>query len=148
MGYTHYWENEARAIPAAALVILKELLGEAHRAGIVQREFDDPRPPEVTATRIRFNGAGELGHETFCFDVTDGDRTERGRPFAFCKTNRKPYDAVVMRVLIVLKAFLKDAVRVTSDGGLHEDWRDARAEMGTRYGLVTYVSEELVESDG
>jgi hypothetical protein len=147
VGYTHYWENGASVIPDAALVIMRELLDRAFAAGIVQQEFDDPRPPEVTAARIRFNGVGDLGHETFCFDVADAYRTDSGRPFAFCKTNQKPYDAVVMRVLIVLKVFLKEAIRVTSDGGFAEEWQDARDELAARYGLVTYVAEELVVAE-
>ena len=49
--------------------ILQELLGAAHAAGVVQYEVDDPRPPVVTETQVRFNGVGELGHETFVFDT-------------------------------------------------------------------------------
>ena len=73
----------------------------------------------------------------------DDYRTGDGKPFAFCKTAQKPYDDVVMKVLIVLKYFLRDRLRVTSDGSLSGEWETARTEMANRYGLSTFVAEEL-----
>ena len=143
MGYTHYWRTSAKAIPDAAVVMLRELLAEAHAAGIVQLEDTTPKPPLVTATVIRFNGVGALGHETFFFDVEDAYRAADGTPFAFCKTNQKPYDAVVMKVLIVLRHFLGEQITVTSDGSFDDEWGDVRAEMEERYGITTIVEAKL-----
>lgn len=143
MGYTHYWENVAKVIPDEALVIIREIVEEAHADGVIQLEHDRTGVPIVSERLIRFNGVGELGHETFRFDVDDDYRTERGSHFAFCKTNQKPYDTVVMKVLIVLKWALKDYVSIRSDGSFHEEWQAVRDEMSARYGIHTYVHEEL-----
>lgn len=134
MGYTHYWENVATVIPTDALVIIREIVEEAYADGIIQVEHNRTGLPIVTNKLIRFNGVGELGHETFRFDVDDHYRTERGSHFAFCKTNQKSYDAVVMKVLIVLKWALKDAVTIRSDGSFHEEWQSVRDELSARYG--------------
>jgi hypothetical protein len=143
MGYTHYWENNAREIPEEALVIIREIVDQAYAGGIIQLEHNRKGLPVVTERLIRFNGVGELGHETFRFDLDDAYRSERGTPFAFCKTNQKPYDVVVMKVLIVLKWALDHLVTIRSDGRFGEEWADVRAEMRERYGIHTYVEEEL-----
>jgi hypothetical protein len=143
MGYTHYWESYAMTIPDEAVTVIKALLAKAYADGVVQLEYDDPRPPVVTAEEIRFNGVGENGHETFHFNVHDELRSWDGTPFDFCKTARKPYDALVMRVLIVLKYHLQDRLQVRSDGGFTEEWQQARDAMRDEYGITTYVSEEL-----
>ncbi|MDQ2784741.1 MAG: hypothetical protein M3Y58_07040 [Chloroflexota bacterium] len=143
MGYTHYWENSAMTIPDAALIVIREIVGAAYHAGLIQYEHDAAKPPLVSRTLIRFNGVREYGHETFFFDVNDDYRADDGRPFAFCKTACKPYDAVVMKVLIVLKSFLKDELKVTSDGSFAEEWAAVREEMADRYGIRTYINEEL-----
>jgi hypothetical protein len=144
MGYTHYWESYAKRIPAEAVIIIRQILDKAYAAGVIQYEHDDPKPPVVTVTEVRFNGVGEGGHETFYFDVNDDYRASNGRPFAFCKTARKPYDDVVMRVLIVLRYYIRDEIQVSSDGQFSDEWQKARDEMASEYGLVTYVSEDLV----
>jgi hypothetical protein len=41
----------------------------------------------------------------------------------YCKTYSCPYDTVVVACLIVLKHYLGDSIRVTSDGGV-SDWAD------------------------
>ncbi len=143
MGYTHYWENTAQIIPENALAIIREVVGTAYIDGVIQFEQDDKKPPVVSRSLIRFNGVGENAHETFYFDVNDDYRTGDGKSFAFCKTACKPYDAVVMKVLIVLKYFLRDELRVTSDGSFSEEWQSVRGEMADRYGVETYVDEQL-----
>jgi hypothetical protein len=144
MGYTHYWENYARDIPPKALAIIREIVFQAYRDGIIQYEFDAAAQPIVTNKYIRFNGVGGNGHETFHFNVDDYYRTSQGKPFAFCKTNQKPYDDIVMKVLIVLKHYLKDKVRISSDGLFAEEWKDARAEMASRFGIHSSGDAELV----
>lgn len=143
MGYTHYWENYAKMIPQAGLIIIRAIVEEAYRDGIIQYESDQHREPVVTHEEIRFNGVGENGHETFSFDVNDDYRTSEGKPFDCCKTAQKPYDDVVMKVLIVLKHYLKDQVHIASDGSFGEEWHDARREMENRFGIRTYEDAEL-----
>jgi hypothetical protein len=143
MGYTHYWENYAHDIPPQALAIIRQIVFQAYRDGIIQYESDMKKEPVVTNKLIRFNGIGENGHETFSFDVEDGYRTSEGKPFDCCKTAQRPYDDIVMKVLIVLKHYLKDQVHVSSDGSFGEEWHDARREMESRFGIRTYEDAEL-----
>ena len=143
MGYTHYWENNANVIPVEAILIIREIVDQAYAGGVIQVEHNRTGLPIVTERLIRFNGVGELGHETFRFDVDDVYRTHEGHHFAFCKTNQKPYDAVVMKVLIVLKWALKELVTIRSDGSFNEEWQAVRDEMSARYRIHTYVNEEL-----
>lgn len=144
MGYTHYWENNANVIPEAALLIIREIVDRAYADGIIQLEHDRQGLPLVTEKVIRFNGVGELGHEPFLFNAVDAYRTEQGTPFVFCKTNRKPYDEVVMKVLIVLKWALKELITIRSDGSFHAEWQEIRDEMREQYGIHSYVYEELI----
>jgi hypothetical protein len=91
MGYTHYWditrtftEDEwGRLSKASALLIANSNIPVAF-------DYDEiGLPPMVTDKLIRFNGMGEDdGHETFYFANTPG--------WTFCKTARKPYDALVV----------------------------------------------------
>jgi hypothetical protein len=144
MGYTHYWSiKEKLVIPARAQEIIQEILAEAYTAGIVQYEHDDRREPVVTDTLVRFNGVEENGHETFYFDITDTYTSSDGQHFAFCKTAQKPYDVVVMKVLIVLKCFLDTAVVISSDGSFQKEWEEIREYMHTTYNIRTYVHETL-----
>ena len=119
MGYTHYWGDESHApLPPSALDTIKGVLQPAYQAGIIQREVDDPRPPLITATEIRFNGVGDLGHETFCFDSRDA------LPSDACKTARKPYDELVMKVLLIL-AYYRPGFELNSDGFFAQEWLEA-----------------------
>ena len=147
MGYTHYWRIKKQySMPVRAKEIIKEILAEAYKAGIVQYEWNDTKEPLVTDTVVRFNGVGENGHETFYFDVTDTYRGSDGQHFAFCKTARKPYDEVVMKVLIVLKYFLGDSVIISSHGSFKEEWKNTRDYMLNTFNIRTYVNETLEAS--
>ncbi len=144
MGYTHYWKFDTLpVIPVEARVVLKEILDTAYADGLIQYESDVRKEPVLTETEIRFNGVGDNGHETFHFDIHDDYRADDGTVFAFCKTAEKPYDAVVMQVLITLKYFLKDGLKISSDGSFGEEWKGARTVMAGRYGMDTYVDEAL-----
>jgi hypothetical protein len=143
MGYTHYWENSATVIPVEAILIIREIVEQAYADGVIQVEHNRKGLPIVTERLIRFNGVDDLGHETFRFDVDDVYRTDRGTAFAFCKTNQKPYDTVVMKVLIVLKWALKELITIRSDGSFSEEWQDVRDEMSARYAIHTSVNEAL-----
>jgi len=117
MGYTHYWTDNGRrqAISEAALLIINQLAQQAYQDGIIQREYDDTRPPMIAPTLIRFNGIGEQGHETFHFNAQATD------PWSCCKTARKPYDDLVMQVLLVL-AYHRPGIDLRSDGAFDHEW--------------------------
>ncbi len=65
MGYTHCWENKANAIPVEAILIIREIVDQAYAGGVIQVEHNRKGLPIVTERLIRFNGVGELWHETF-----------------------------------------------------------------------------------
>jgi hypothetical protein len=105
MGYTHYWDSAQFKQESF------ERLGESTKSVItlavaqgimVDREYDDAdTPPLIDSDKIVFNGRGEEGHETF--------RLEREvSGFNFCKTAYKPYDAVVVAVLILAHYYNPD----------------------------------------
>src|SRR5512144_2993327 len=144
MGYTHYWMCCAGRIPTTDVAMLREILAVAYQDGVVQYEHDGPRPPVVTETQVRFNGVGKLGHKTFRSDTGAANRRPDGFRFDCCTTERQPYDELVMKVLIVLKYYLGDALKVTSDGRFDTEWAAVRAEMATRYGMATFAEEQLL----
>ena len=150
MGYSHAWRDRGAApeIAPEALAIIRPLLAEAHAAGRIQREYNDPSPPIVERDRIIFNGAGILGYETFHY-VTGAARqalllaTGGGWGYldAFCKTNRRAYDGIVQRVLLAL-AHSSPSMLVQSDGDPRgEEWREAR-EWAEAQGLEGLVYHE------
>ncbi len=120
MGYTHYWTDDGASdtLPAEAVTLIKQITDRAYQQGLIQREHDDPRPPLATAQAVRFNGVGEEGHETFQFATAN-----RGA-YGFCKTARKPYDDVVMRVLLIL-GYYRDGLVIRSDGAFDQEWAEA-----------------------
>ena len=142
MGYTHYWENRTQVIPSQALTIIKEITDRAYHDGLIQYEGNVAQPPLVNECQVRFNGVGDEGCETFLFDTNDDYRTSEGRPFACCKTRERPYDQIVMQVLIVLKHFLNNEFKISSDGDFELEWGYARHLMKAHYG-VTISNDQL-----
>jgi hypothetical protein len=126
MGYTHYWSatrdftaSEWKDICAATRSVLS-----ATDVKIV-REYDRPNDrPDILDDEILLNGSGDDGHETFYLsrDVPAApDYRDEGDPdFQFCKTARKPYDDVVVAILIAARDIAPDAFSWSSDGYLEE----------------------------
>ena len=136
MGYAHYFELQKaeKKIPEKALKIIEPILEEAYKTGLIQQEYDKPEPPICTEKEIAFNGVGENGHETFYFRPNFTD-------FNFCKTARKPYDIVVMKVLLVLKCFFD--IDLGTDGNFEDEWQDVRNYMEEKYNITSYVKQDL-----
>ena len=111
MGYTHYWKvrkpftdegwtafvNECKEIFDKATVPLANGLGEKGTK------------PVIEADKIMFNGVEDDSHETCCI-------VKGATDFEFCKTSHKPYDAVVVEVLIAAQIH-NLSIELTSDGG-------------------------------
>lgn len=137
MAYTHYWTDlgMGASLPAEAVHHIHAITEHAYRAGIIQRDHDDPRSPLVTPQQVRFNGVGDGGHQTFRFCTAPEDT------FACCKTARKPYDAVVMRVLLVL-GYYREGLVIRSDGAFTEEWSEALAWFNRAVGHV-FIDERL-----
>jgi hypothetical protein len=49
-----------------------------------------------------------------------------------------------MKVLVVLKYYLGDGRKVTSDGRFDDEWAAVRAEMAAEYGMATFADEQLL----
>lgn len=88
---------------------------------------------------IRFNGVGELSHETFLIE-------RFSREFEFCKTNRKPYDLAVCGVLILISLYA-DGGEISSDGlgetYTDSEWKDAWNHVAT---VIPAVNQNLEET--
>lgn len=117
MGYTHYWRrieadprSETHKEYRYALSNAKEIVCKSNAP--LCFEYDQPRREPELEDGIRFNGRGGDGHETFLIpqNLTELDS------FQFCKTARKPYDAVVVAVLATMAHYAPNVLEVSSDG--------------------------------
>jgi hypothetical protein len=148
MGYTHYWRcenwnDEDREGWKRSLSTIEKILDEHN--DIIQYEDDTPEDPICDNEQIRFNGIDEDAHETF---VVHNEATN----FGFCKTARKPYDLVVCKVLLVLKAYCPH-FNLNSDGFaahannpvLDGSWQDAIEDV-KRFGI--YFHSEVTNHRG
>lgn len=128
MGYSHSWHG---ITPNADLAALTERM--IAESGITICGPLGRGEPVITATEIKFNGdeTKDNDYESFWLDTEEIaaeaeedkllDDGEEPLDF-FCKTGRRPYDAVVTGVLVA--AFLQDttgAVRIGSDGS-YDEW--------------------------
>lgn len=139
MGYTHYWYRPVEGEPP------EKVFGALLSMSMIIRSSPVPLAgphgegePEINESGIWFNGRGEEdSHETFCFPVqpkhNEWDDQTDPLVFEFCKTARKPYDAVVVACLLAAKHHLGDLIQISSDGNWDEwqdgadDWRDKEA---------------------
>ncbi len=125
MGYTHYWtfkKDNSKHTEEKYQLALRQCQRIIRRWNKEVKAIDEKNPHRLSGYSahteiaqykgIKFNGTQENGHEDFVLRETYG---ENG-PFNFCKTARKPYDAVVVACLVTLNHYLKDNVIVTSDG--------------------------------
>jgi hypothetical protein len=129
VGYTHFFNQQA--VPTqkqwkAIMSDAKKIIAYAKESNIpLAYEYDEPQePPRVTSELIRFNGVLGGGHETFYLPrvMEPGYRGEKFR-FNFCKTARKPYDAVVGAILISMNDHAPGCWDIASDGD-RSDWAD------------------------
>lgn len=113
MGYTHYWEFTS---PQKFNQDLADRISETLDRSEISFEYDVEKPPAVEESGtgglfVRFNGRGECGYETFWTNTSDLNNL-----WNFCKTARKPYDMWVCVVLLLMKDYYKDSLKVRSDG--------------------------------
>lgn len=148
MGYTHYWKLH-RSHPAwpevygrTALDTATVILPWAESAGITLAGWDgEPgTDPECTEGAIVLNGSGqEDSCETFRIDALAGPPRYQGHDpdRDFCKTRRRPYDTVVLLVLLRLQAHAHAAgttVEVWSDGSNSGGFDAARSAYADLFG--------------
>ena len=124
MGYTHYWRqyDGFNSEKWDTLVQHSLHLQDASPAKLADVEMSD--------FQISFNGVSPQNHETFTLDrampppnLTDR-LPEKDHFFSFCKTAQKPYDLMVMCVLLVANALEPDVITYATDGA-ESDWQPA-----------------------
>lgn len=118
MGYTHYW-NQANELDAETF--RKAVYDCRTICGVLRvplADADGLGNPDFDPDYIALNGYDDDGYEPFVVE-----RVEQG--FAFCKTERRPYDIAVQCCLIVLAHYFGDQFIVSSDG-THDEWAPAR----------------------
>lgn len=136
MGYTHYFSKVNSTTDEA---LRFEMFARGARTiieyatkydGIALAGWDGEVEGawEITDEVVRFNGLGADSHETFAWGMDSSG-------FNFCKTARKPYDAVVAACLIHLKDIYGDAVSIGSDGYWSE-WSDGARLYRNATGLT------------
>jgi len=124
MGYTHYWRqyDGFNSEKWDTLVQHSLHLQDASPAKLADVEMSD--------FQISFNGVSPQNHETFTLDrampppnLTDR-LPEKDHFFSFCKTAQKPYDLMVMCVLLVANDLEPDVITYATDGA-ESDWQPA-----------------------
>jgi len=110
----------------------RAIIEAAEAQGIVVAGPNGTGRPIITDEVISLNGEGRDGHETFYLAKSPSAEDRRihmedrqmfgrapGREIAsgFCKTNKKPYDAVVASILSVANRVGRGVFRATTDAG-------------------------------
>lgn len=116
MGYTHYWRGNGSNRDAGKFAefaqVAKIAIDLAISRGIELADAMGEGTPEVNDSIVAFNGVGDDSHESCVVAPDQAD-------FEFCKTNHKPYDVVVVAVLVLYKYFFPE-ITFSSDGDLEE----------------------------
>ena len=110
MGYTNYVEVVRPVSSEDALAVVKELNEFVPFLISVAKQNGIELINDSSAGRIAIS-AGENGVEDFHLVP----QHLMSNCFKFCKTNRMPYDAAVVAMLLKLKQLMGDRVSVTSD---------------------------------
>lgn len=113
MGYTHYYTVSENITPKAwenFKAFVRTALAIETKRGIQIRGWDGSGEPVINEKEVRFNGDGskDLDHETFVVRKIEENSQ-------FCKTNRKPYDTLVVACILAGKKY-KVISRWSSDG--------------------------------
>jgi hypothetical protein len=158
MGYTHYWtqsrdftSDEWAQIRQDMETLLKDV---QHVQGIplANRAGDAGTSPEITDTKVWFNGVGGDSHETFCLNRVRPPKEEwqTRRGGGFCKTARKPYDLAVTAALCYLATVPAPASHSVSSDGQGRDFLDGLAEARLalpRYANILDIPRSILEDD-
>lgn len=158
MGYTHYWNRHdhtgastttrAHAREAYGRLVLdaQRICRQATEDGIIVCGALGEGEPDFTEGYFGLNGTvlNDEWHESMVWEAVPTvpewqaenkhgyDLNGKG-VFNFCKTARKPYDAVVTAVLMRAKLHYGNAVDVSSDG-TWDEWAQGRALYERTFG--------------
>ena len=119
MGYTHYFSTTKTATQEQWDAFTKKAKEIIDAFGTVYNWDGTIEGVEMDECMIRLNGCAENGesHETFLIDFNSGEWT-------FCKTARKPYDAVCVALLMV--GVEMGIIKDWSSDGDGEDFAEAK----------------------
>lgn len=146
MGYTHYWYQRRELTASewadtceAFHTMLSQLPTHSNSAGGYYSDkplaLADIR---VTNDYIAFNGVGELSCETMVlyrnyeifkeeWETPSEMYPDETTWFQFCKTKRKPYDLLVVALLLAVTEIAPGWAYLRSDGDMQGDeWQPAR----------------------
>ncbi len=130
MGYTHYWntkrtDNQVHELDQMLwtkkfVPLVKQIFKLAAEDGIVLADGNGTpgTRPKATKDEIVFNGAEPNMYETCVVKRS-------GMDFEFCKTAHRPYDTVVVAVILAAKQIFGDNFSWSSDGE-GPDFQDGR----------------------
>ena len=113
MGYTHYWKGRVPTLSPELRDDVKTVFEFCEFSGISIAGGLGEGKPELTGTRLWFNGKDDESYETF--GVEFGLSTE----FDFCKTQYRPYDLAVVAVLELLTLHGEGEFSWSSDGDVY-----------------------------
>ena len=132
MGYTHYYrqsknftDTEWGNLQAKVKTIFD--YAKTNKIEIDDQDGGEPICDDKTDL-ILFNGVGENSHETFVINK------EMRRDFDFCKTQEKPYDLIVMLVLLAIKEVAPAVMKISSDGDWDHEWKSGQEAYKTLFG--------------
>ena len=136
MGYTHYWTKKKKWPAAKVSAAIQDMAEVIRRCELplADGHGEPGTEPVIGRDYIAFNGVDELSHETFLFPGFDQPLNP---DFAFCKTERKPYDTIVVACLLVAKHHLGAAIEVSSDGDWEDEWLNG-AHHDSQSGVKVY----------
>lgn len=171
MGYTHYWNQDRNLTKAEWSTVITDvraiLTYAQHECGIVLAGpmGEGGTTPEVNDKHISINGVGDDSHETFFINRVIRKKPEyagEDTSWAFCKTERKPYDAVVTALLCYLstvtrredpathKPIIGTEVWSVSSDGYGSDFLiglDLARKALPQYGNVLDIPMDVIKSD-
>lgn len=128
MGYTHYWYVKGPLDQGTWDEFkgeAQDIVREAQANGIRVRGSLGDGEPTFGSDRIALNGDNDRNQDYESFIVTRkgsgqiadyGEMKGKGFSFDCCKTQYRPYDEVVVAILISLATHFPDTVIVRSDG--------------------------------
>ena len=159
MGYTHYWRMQDKISKSNWKKIkddFERLVEVNEWKNILSSTGNDKLI--INDDMILFNGIENNGHEWFIlYRKLDSEQlsyqnrlygSDDTLNFFFCKTARKPYDICAVTLLIIMKKYLGEKIKISSDGE-NSDWYEGVAMCQDILGYNKFkFSEEVTDSYG
>jgi hypothetical protein len=150
MGYTHYWSvrRADRAYAEAWPRIIddtRRIIDAVRTIGVVIAGPDGHRRPILDPDEgVAFNGDATTDLDSDAFTLKPPTSVP-GPGWAFCKTERRPYDLAVAAVLLRCRLLLPGLFLIASDGRWDREWSHgvlpAAAGAGQAVGARQLVSD-------